>query len=121
MIYKIYEHTDSLNNTYNLYVNDYISLTINGLIVFVSYQGNYRVQQIFNSDYYNYGDDLNNVSNILIENKSILFNHDSLKNEIYIDGDDFLNLKNWLIECLTPIEIKRLTKIDRLRNKLLNK
>ncbi|MFA5585361.1 MAG: hypothetical protein WDA02_02285 [Saccharofermentanales bacterium] len=118
---EICKYTDSSNNLYNLYISDYISLTINGLIVFVSYQGIDRVNQIFNSDYYNYGDDLNNVSNILIENDSIVFNHKNLKNEIIIDGIEYFRFKNWLITSLVPLEIKRLTKIDRLRNKLLNK
>ena len=118
---KIYSYKDSFNNKYHLYITYYISLTINGLIVFVSYQGRDRVLQLFNSDYYNYGDDLNNVSNILIENNSIIFNHDNLRNEILLEGEDYLKIKNWLIDNLTPIEIKRNYKLNNILYKLLNK
>lgn len=118
---EIYTYNDSSNNLYNLYISDYISLTINDLIVFVSYQGIHRVNQIFNCNYYNYGDDLNNVSNILIENNSIVFNHKNLKNEIIIDGHEYFHFKNWIINLLVPLETKRISKIDRIRNKLLNK
>ncbi|MDY0268810.1 hypothetical protein [Trichloromonas sp.] len=118
---EIYTYKDSLNNIYNLYITNYIAITINGLIVFVSYQGRDRVLQIFKSEYYNYGDDLNNVSNILIENSTIIFNHESLRYEIVLDNDDYHNLKNWIIDCLTPIDIKRNYKLNNIISKLLKK
>ena len=126
---KVHIYRDIYGNVYHLYIKfieknsqfdtyiSFISLTINGNIVFGSFQSYDRVINIFESEYYNYGDDLNNVSVIIIDKNSIKFDIITNK-QTELSGDDFISFKNWLIEKITPISVKREYKLNKLLKKI---